>query len=352
MDLFRPYTLGKLALTNRVVMAPMTRSRAPGGVPSDLVRTFYAQRAAAGLLITEGTAPSADGLGYARTPGLFTRAQIAAWRSVTDAVHEAGGHIVAQLMHVGRIAHPLNAPEGARVLSPSGIRAEGAIFTDQQGLVPYAAPEVMTAADLVATRDAFVEASKNAIEAGFDGVELHAANGYLLEQFLHPHTNRREDGYGGTSDARNRFAIEVVRAAVAAIGADRVAIRLSPHSTLGDLPLADAAEVEAQYTALARALRGILYLHVAGNTHPSFATTTRAMREAFGGPFISNGGLDRMRAQAVIDAGDADLVSFGRPFIANPDFVTRMQRELPLADMKPELLYAPGPEGYIDYAAA
>lgn len=353
MNLFDPTTLGPMTLTNRVVMAPMTRSRAPGGVPSPLVATFYAQRASAGLLISEGTAPSADGLGYARTPGLFTREQIAAWRTVTDAVHAKGGHIAAQLMHVGRIAHASNRPGGiGRTVSPSGVRAAGTIYSDAEGLVPYAAPEVMSAADLVEARDAFVQASRNAIEAGFDAVELHGANGYLLEQFLHPHTNRRGDGYGGDASARNRFVEEVVHASAEAIGAERLGLRLSPHSGLGDLPIADPAEIAAQYEALARSVRGLLFVHVAGNTHPAYEGTVEAMRRAFDGAFIRNGDLDRARAQALLDGGRADLVSFGRPFIANPDLVRRLEEGLPLAAMNPELLYAPGAEGYTDYAAA
>jgi len=350
MDLFTPYRLGSLELPNRIVMAPMTRSRAIGAVPNELMRTYYAQRAAAGLIITEGVAPSPNGLGYARIPGLYADAQVAGWRAVTDAVHAAGGRILAQLMHTGRIAHPHNLPAGARAIAPSAVAAAGTMWTDQAGAQPMPAPAPMTADDLRATRAEFVQAARNAIAAGFDGVELHGANGYLLEQFLHPHSNRRTDGYGGDVDGRARFVIEVVEATASAIGADRLAIRLSPHNTFNDLPAHD--EVEAQYAALARGLRGLLYVHVVVNAHPGFAATLGAMRAGFGGPLILNGGFDAARAGAALAAGDADLISFGRPFIANPDLVERLRRGVALAVPEPATFYTPGPEGYVDYAVA
>lgn len=352
MDLFSPFQLGPLALANRLVMAPMTRSRALGGLANDLIRTYYTQRATAGLIITEGTAPSANGLGYARIPGLFSEAQVASWRPVTEGVHAAGGKIVAQLMHVGRIAHPLNMPKGARVVAPSAVRAEGKMFTDQEGLVPFAEPEAMSAADLVAAKEEFVLASKNAIAAGFDGVELHGANGYLLEQFLHPHSNRREDGYGGSIEGRIRFVVEVAHACAAAVGKDKVAIRLSPYGTNGDLPAFDAKEVEAEYVALVQALSGLLYVHVVGSANPAAAATAQAMRAAFGGPFILNGGFDLARANATLAAGGADLISMGRPFIGNPDLVARLAGGKALAAFRPELFFSPGAEGYTDYPAS
>ncbi|RKH48282.1 alkene reductase [Corallococcus sicarius] len=349
MDLFSSYRLGKLALPNRVVMAPMTRSRALGGVPNDLMRAYYTQRASAGLIVTEGIAPSANGLGYARIPGLFSDEQTQAWRSITDSVHAAGGRIVAQLMHVGRIAHVNNLPAGGRVVGPSAVAANSQMWTDQGGMQPMSAPEEMSAADIDEAREEFVRASRNAIAAGFDGVELHGANGYLLEQFLHPHANRRTDGYGGSVEKRARFVLEVVKATADAIGPERLGIRLSPHNTFNDLPAHD--EVQAQYATLARGLRGLLYVHVVANPHAGFAATLQAVRANFEGPLMLNGGFDRTRAQAALEAGQADLISFGRPYIANPDLVQRMQRDAALAVAAQDKFYTPGPEGYVDYPA-
>lgn len=349
MDLFSSYRLGSLELPNRAVMAPMTRSRAIGGVPNGLMREYYTQRASAGLIITEGVAPSPNGMGYARIPGLFSPAQVEGWRAVTESVRANGGRMFAQLMHVGRIAHPLNMPEGARVLAPSAIRAEGAMFTDQEGPQPMAEPAAMSEAEVREAREEFVRAARNAIEAGFDGVELHGANGYLLEQFLHPHTNRREDGYGGDVERRVRFVAETARAVADAIGAERTGIRLSPYNTFNDMPAYD--EVEATYEALAQDLRGLLYVHVVRNPHEGFTQTERTIRRAFGGPLILNGGFDRDTAQAALASEQADLIAFGRPFIANPDLVERMRRGAELATANAQTFYSPGAEGYTDYPA-
>jgi N-ethylmaleimide reductase len=347
MDLFSPSRLGRLELPTRVVMAPMTRSRAIGGVANELMREYYTQRASAGLIVTEGIAPSPNALGYARIPGLFSPAQADSWRAVTDSVHAAGGRIFAQLMHVGRIAHPHNLPEGARIVAPSAVRAEGAMWTDREGPQPFPKPEAMSEGDLRETREEFVSAAKHAIDAGFDGVELHGANGYLLEQFLHPHTNRRTDRYGGDVERRARFVAETAHAVAGAIGHDRVGIRLSPHNTFNDLPPYDA--VEPQYATLARQLRGLLYVHLVQNPHEGFAASARAIRGAFEGPVILNGGLDRASAQAALDDGRADLIAFGRPFIANPDLVERMKRGAELTAPDPQTFYTPGPDGYVDY---
>ncbi|NUP10239.1 MAG: alkene reductase [Polyangiaceae bacterium] len=347
MKLLSPFRLGRFELQNRAVMAPMTRSRAIGGLPNDLMRDYYAQRASAGLIITEGTAPSPNALGYARIPGLFDEAQVRGWRSVTDAVHDAGGRIVAQLMHTGRIAHPDNLPAGARVLAPSAVRADGKMYTDEKGPQPLPAPEAMTAADLHEAREEFALAAKNAIDAGFDGVELHGANGYLLEQFLHPHTNRREDEYGGSTEKRARFVVETAQAAAERIGADRVAIRLSPHNGFNDLPA--HGEVEEQYSVLARALRGLLYVHIVQNADAAYPKSEAAIREGFGGPLILNGGFDHERAEAAIAAGRTELVSFGRPFIANPDLIDKWKTGADLASPDPSTFYTPGAKGYVDY---
>ncbi|MDF2698119.1 MAG: alkene reductase [Labilithrix sp.] len=290
MNLFSPLRLGRLDLPNRIVMAPMTRSRAIGGVPNDLIREYYTQRASAGLIITEGIAPSPNALGYARIPGLFSAEQTEAWRPVTQSVHSAGGRIIAQLMHTGRIGHAHNLPPGARVIAPSAVRADEAMWTDAEGMLPLPTPEAMTEDDLRDTRAELVRAATNAIAAGFDGVELHAANGYLLEQFLHPHTNRRNDAYGGSVEKRARFVAEAATACAEAIGGDRVAIRLSPFNTFNDLPAHD--EVEAQYASLARSLRGLLYVHLVTQATAAFEATAQGIREAFGGHIMRNGGFD------------------------------------------------------------
>jgi len=347
MDLFSSYRLGRLDLPNRLVMAPMTRCRAIGGVPNELMSHYYAQRASAGLIITEGVAPSPNGLGYARIPGLFSAAQIAGWRLVTDAVHAAGGRILAQLMHVGRVAHVLNLPAGARSLAPSAVTASGNMWTDQSGLQPFSPPEAMTPGEVKETRLEFVQAAQNAMSAGFDGVELHAANGYLLEQFLNPHTNRREDAYGGSIENRIRFLAETAQATAEAIGAERVGVRLSPYSTFNDLPGHD--DVAATYQVLARALAGLLYLHLLQNPHAEFETTFATVRQSFAGPIILNGGMDRARAEARLGRHEADLISFGRPFIANPDLVRRLKDGAPLATPNAQTFYTPGREGYLDY---
>jgi len=350
--LLTPYELGAMTLPTRVVMAPMTRSRAVGGVPNDLMATYYAQRASAGLIVTEGVAPVPDGLGYARIPGLWSDAQVAGWRAVTDAVHAAGGRIVAQLMHVGRIAHALNLPEGARIVAPSAVTAGGTMYTDERGPQPHGAPEALDADGLAAAREGFVQAALNARAAGFDGVELHAANGYLLEQFLSPHTNRRDDGYGGDIAGRIRFVAEVAEAVAAAIGADRTGVRLSPYNTFNDMRLYD--DVEPTYLALVERLAplGLMYVHLVGTPDERSADTARAIRRAFGGPVILNGGFDRARAEHAIAEGRADLVAFGRPFIANPDFVVRLRTGADLAEPDPSTFYTPGRAGYTDYAIA
>ena len=346
--LLSPYRLGPLSLDNRAVMAPMTRSRALGNVPNDLMADYYAQRASAGLIITEGTAPSPNGLGYARIPGLYSAEQVAGWRKVTDAVHTKGGHIVAQIMHVGRIGHPDNHPVGGRTVAPSAIAAAGGMWSDKvMGLAPFPVPEALDAAGIVQARNEFVSAAQNAIAAGFDGVELHAANGYLLEQFLNPHTNRRDDVYGGSIDNRIRFVLETAHATAAAIGADRVGIRLSPFNPHNDMAQYD--ETRAQYTALARGLRGLLYVHIVTNASAETAQTHDAIRRSFEGPIIINGNYDEARAEAVLAANQADLVSFGRPFIANPDFVERLRKGAPIATPNPATFFSASAEGYTDY---
>ena len=354
--LFDAFQLRALSLKNRAVMAPMTRSRAvAANTPNLLMAEYYRQRASAGLIITEGVSPSPNGLGYARIPGLFNAAQAAAWRFVTDAVHGEGGKIVVQFMHTGRVAHAANLPAGAEVLGPMASACPGEMYTDAQGMQPHTAPRAMSEADIANAVAEFAHAAKLAVEAGFDGIELHAANGYLIEQFLNANVNQRSDGYGGSPAARNRFALEVARACAQASGAGRVGIRLSPYgvfNSTGAYP-----EVDAQYTALVQELSalGLMYLHVldhsAMGAPPVPATLKAQLRQQFAGPFILAGGFDRDSAEAALAAGQADLIAFARAFLANPDLVRRIQAGAALNAPDMTTFYTPGPTGYTDYPA-
>ena len=343
-----------MQLCNRIVMAPMTRSRAAeANTPNALMAEYYGQRATAGLIITEGTSPSPNGLGYARIPGLFNEAQVRGWKLVTDAVNAKGGKIFGQLMHTGRVSHAANLPAGAEVLGPMASPCPGEMYTDAQGMQPHSVPRAMTADDIAHAVAEYVQAARLAVEAGFDGVELHAANGYLIEQFLNANVNQRTDGYGGSAGARNRFALEVARATVAAIGGSRVEIRLSPYGALngtGHFP-----EVESQYLALTRELSalGLLYVHLldhsAMGAPPVPAGFKSQLRQAFKGLSILAGGFDRASAESVLADGRADLIAYGRPFIANPDLVERMRLDGPLNAPDMASFYTPGAKGYTDY---
>ena len=353
--LFTPARLGSLTLSNHMVMAPMTRNRATGNVPNALMATYYGQRAGAGLIVTEGASPSPNGLGYPRIPGIISPGQVAGWRLVTAAVHEKGGHIFVQFMHTGRVSHPANLPAGAEVLAPSAVAAAGEIYTDASGLHPHPLPREMTGGELRVTLGEFVQAAKNAREAGFDGIELHSANGYLLEQFLSPFTNQRTDGYGGSVEARCRFVLEVAAATAEAIGRDRVGIRLSPCGVFNDM--APYPEVETTYVYMVRELDrlGLVYMHLVDHSAigapPVDQGIVAKMREAFRGTLILSGGYDRARAEADLASGRADLVAFGRPFIANPDLVERLKIGAELNDLDMSTFYTPGEAGYTDYKA-
>ncbi|NJD89706.1 MAG: alkene reductase [Betaproteobacteria bacterium] len=354
--LFSPVTLGRLALANRIVMAPMTRSRAVGNVPNALIEKFYADRAAAGLLITEGIAPSADGLGYARIPGLFSDEQERGWKRVTDGVHRAGGRIFAQLMHTGRVGHPANMPAGSRIVAPSAVALGGDMWTDEGGMQSHPVPAEMTEADIAKAIGEFASAARRAIAAGFDGVELHGANGYLIDQFLNTASNQRTDRWGGSVENRIRFALEVAKAAVAAIGPDRVGLRVSPYNTFNGMVTDE--RVDELYLALAAEIDrlGLLYVHIVdhssqGAPQPS-PELCAAIRARFRGAYILSGGYDAARAEADLAAGKGDLVAFGRPFIANPDLVRRIRLGLPLAAPDAATFYTPGEKGYIDYPLA
>ncbi|MCW7491428.1 alkene reductase [Leptospira sp. 2 VSF19] len=352
-SLFSEAKLGNLTLKNKVVMAPMTRSRSIDNVPGEIVAAYYEQRAEAGLIVTEGTSPSPNGLGYARIPGIFSEEQTKAWKKVTDKVHAKGSKIFVQLMHTGRIGHELNLPKGAKVLGPSAILAKGQMWTDTEGMKDHPTPKEMSKEELKQTKEEFVNASKNAIKAGFDGVELHAANGYLLEQFLHPTSNQRTDEYGGSIENRIRFIIEVTKAVSDAIGKDKTAIRLSPYGAFNDLfPF---PETHDEYSLLAEKLNeiGIVYVHLVD--HSSMGApkvepkTVENIRKAFKGTLILSGGYDVERAEKDLSSGIADLVAFGKPFLANPDLVTRFQKNIPLASFDQTTLYTPGEKGYTDY---
>jgi N-ethylmaleimide reductase len=354
--LFDQYTAGKIQLSNRIVMAPMTRNRAvEHNTPNALIAAYYGQRASAGLIITEGTSPSPNGLGYPRIPGLFTDAHVAAWKSVTDAVHANGGKIAIQLMHCGRVANEVNLPAGAKVLGPTDAVLAGEIYTDAKGMQPHSEPHAMSEQDIADAVREYAHSASLAIKAGFDAVELHGANGYLIEQFLNGNVNTRKDGYGGSIANRNRFALDVTRATVAAIGADRVGMRISPYGVFNGTGA--FADVDAQYEALVKELSdiGILYVHLLDHTAmgaPAVPTELKAkLRASFKGTFILTGGFDKDSAEAALTAKAADLIGFGRPFISNPDLVTRLKTGAALNAPDMETFYTPGEKGYTDYVA-
>jgi N-ethylmaleimide reductase len=351
--LFSSYRLGTIELRNRIVMAPMTRSRSTGNVPGDLVATYYAQRSEAGLIITEGTSPSPNGLGYARIPGLVTPEQVTGWRKVVEGVHAAGSKIFVQLMHTGRVGHPSNLPAGAKLLAPSAVAAPGKMYTDQQGEQPYPAPAAMTEEEIDFTLGEYEHAAGLALEAGFDGVELHGANGYLIDQFLNTASNQRSDRWGGSIEGRIRFALEAVARVAKKIGAERTGIRLSPYGAFNGM--APDPEHDALYTTLAEKLSalGIAYVHVVDHSSMGApevkAEIKQAIRKAFRGTYVLSGGYDRARAEHDLAEGKGDLVAFGRPFLSNPRLVSKLRASSPLAPPDFGTFYTPGEKGYTDY---
>ena len=354
--LFAPENAGSIEVKNRVVMAPMTRCRAIGNVPNELMAEYYQQRSGAGLIITEGTSPSPNGLGYARIPGIFSKSQIEGWKKVTTAVHRGGGKIVVQIMHTGRISHILNMPEGAEILAPSAVKAAGQMWTDAAAMQDFPVPKAMTTEDLVSTKAEFVSAAKNAIAAGFDGVELHSANGYLLEQFLSPISNIRTDNYGGSIENRCRFVLEVVAAVAEAIGKNKTAIRLSPYGVASDMP--HYPEIDSTYNYLSEQLNklNIAYIHVVDHSAMGApevpAELKKMIRKNFGNTIILSGGYEAERAEADLQSGLGDLVAFGRPFINNPDLTERMQNNWPLSEaLNMDQFYTADEKGYTDYPA-
>lgn len=350
-SLFDPLTVKSWTLPNRIVMAPLTRNRAEaGGVPGDLAVDYYSQRASAGLIISEGSQPSAVGQGYLDTPGFHTPEQLAGWRRVADAVHAQGGRIVAQLMHAGRISHPDNTG-GQDIIAPSALAAPDEMFT-ADGMQAYPVPRALELSEIPGVVEDYVTAARNAVEAGLDGVEVHAANGYLIHQFLAPGSNERTDEYGGSPANRARFGIEVTRAVVAAIGADRVGIRISPAHNIQGATEEDAADVEATYTALVEGIADLDLAYLSVLADPSL-DLVQSLRKTFGGVLLANDGFGslttRESAQAVLDDDLADAVVVGRLFIANPDLPKRWQSGAELNEAKPDTFYGGGAQGYTDY---
>jgi N-ethylmaleimide reductase len=352
--LFTTAKIGSTEVKNRIVMSPMTRCRAIGNIPNDLMASYYQQRSGAGLIITEGVAPSPNGLGYARIPGLFSPQQVEGWKKVTAAAHSGGAKIVAQLMHTGRISHLFNMPEASKVLAPSAVKPAGQMWTDKAMMQDFPVPDSMTSDELVMTKNEFISAARNAIEAGFDGIELHAANGYLLEQFLSPTSNIRTDNYGGSIENRCRFVIEVAASVAEAVGADKTGIRLSPYGVASDMP--HYPEIDATYNYLSKELNkiGIAYIHLVDHSAlgaPEVPVEIKkAIRNNFKNIIILSGGYNKEKAEVDIESGLGDLIGFGRPFINNPDLVSRFQNNQPLSqDLKMDLFYTADEKGYTDY---
>ena len=351
MDLFTPVNLGELQLRNRVVMAPMTRSRAGAdGLPTGCMVEYYRQRAGAGMIVSEGIAPSADGLGYCRTPGIYNAEQVARWREVTDAVHAEGGCIVAQLMHVGRVASALNKPAGSETVAPSAIRARGEIYTDQAGMQPLDEPRALETGEVEGVIEEYRRAAEYAFEAGFDGVELHCTSGYLPAQFLSTGSNRREDRYGGSVENRTRFALQVLRALAGVDGAGRVGMRICPDNPFNDLS-DDNPQQTFEYLLAEAELLELAYLHTI--RFPSGRVDNIALGQRhFGDRLIGNESYDFEEAQRAVAGGELTAVSFGRNFIANPDLVERWRNGVELAELDLATLYTPGEAGYTSYPPA
>jgi len=350
IDLFTPVNLGGLVLPNRIVMAPLTRNRAGAGdVPLPIHANYYRQRATAGLIITEASPISPQGVGYPATPGIYSEAQISGWQGVTQSVHDAGGHIFQQLWHVGRISHPDLQPGGAIPVAPSAIRPEGEAVTPA-GMLPFVTPRALEPDEIQAIVVQYAGAARNSLLAGFDGVEVHAANGYLIDQFLRDGSNRRTDDYGGTLENRTRFLREVLQAVCAAVGSERVGVRISPENRFNDMHDSQAHET-FRYVAGLLEKFGLAYLHVvegdvvAGGKDLDYG----GIRTAFGGIYMANCRYDLARARQAIATGTADMVSFGTLYIANPDLVERFRTGATLNTPDPSTFYGGDEHGYTDY---
>lgn len=352
-SLFSPVRLGAIDLKNRIVMPPLTRSRADAeGVPSPLAAQYYAERAAgAGLVIAEATQISFAAQGYCRTPGAHTREQMAAWSRVVEAVHDAGGRIVLQIWHCGRVTTRLNRVEGTEAVAPSAVQAPGLMYTDQQGMQPHDVPRALEVAEIAAIVQDFADTAARAVDTGFDGVEVHSANGYLLHQFLSTNVNLRTDQYGGAIENRLRMPLEVIKAVCERIGADRTGVRISPGHTFNGLVESDMAALYAKYIHALDAF-GLAYLHVMRPFANQAETDPVTMaRPLFSGPVIACGGYTGETGAALIASGGADAVAFGKDFIANPDLPARLHSGAALATPDQATFYTPGPAGYVDYPA-
>lgn len=353
--LFAPFTSKHLQLNNAIAMAPMTRCRAIGNIPNDMMAEYYALRADTGLLISEGTSPSKNGLGYTNIPGIYSEEQIAGWKKVTNAVHEKGGKIFIQLMHTGRVGHPLNIPEGGELVAPSPIAAAGQMYT-QDGMKDHPTPREMTVEDIASTLEEYVQAANNAIVAGFDGIEIHAANGYLPNQFINATSNHRTDNYGGSIENRCRFVLELTTKIVDAIGADKTGIRLSPYALFNDLKHYD--DIPATYSYLINALDklDLAYLHLLDvasmGVTDAPANFLMELAADYSGVIMFNGGfINKMNeAETLVSSSANYMISLGAPFVANPDLIDRLKSGAELNQMDPNTLYTPGAEGYLTYS--
>ena len=350
-SLMTPVKIGSYHLPYRVVMAPLTRMRAPDNIPTDLMATYYVQRASAGLIISEATQISTLGAGYPATPGIYNDLQVAAWKKITDTVHAANGHIFLQLWHVGRISHP-DFHDGALPVAPSAIKPEGNAVTPT-GMKPFVTPRALEMDEIQGIVEQYRQAAKNALAAGFDGVEIHSANGYLLDQFLRDGTNKRTDSYGGSLENRARFLLEVTEAVTAVCGAERVGIRLSPSGTFNDMTDSDP---KTMFVYLLEQLNrfGLAYLHIidaleSDIRHGAHVIDLAVLRKAYSGILIVCGGYDQARAEQVLADGLADAVAFGQLYIANPDLVERFKLNAPLNTPDPASFYGGSEKGYTDY---
>ncbi len=350
--LFDPIRIGGLNLPNRIIMAPLTRGRTgAAGVPDPLVAEYYAQRADAGLLITEATAINAQGRGWRNAPGIYTDEQIAGWRAVADAVHARGGHIFMQIWHMGRTVLPKYA-NGERPVAPSEIKADGGMLDQDGNRRPFVIPRAITISEIKRTVADFAKAAERAVDAGLDGVEIHAANNFLVDSFLRDGTNRRKDDYGGSIENRARFLIETIEAVSRVIGANRVGVRLSPTNSYFGI---SDSQPHVTFPGVALLLNrfDLAYLHILeSKPEGGLAPVSPLIRAAYKGTLIQNGGYNFESGNEAIDADAADAIAFGTLFIANPDLVTRFRRRLPLAAPDPETFYTPGAAGYIDYPFA
>jgi N-ethylmaleimide reductase len=347
-SLFDPMELGNISLKNRIVMAPMTRSRADAnGVPSEFAIEYYKQRSQAGLIIAEGTSPSINGCGYPRVPGIYHKDQMQRWKQIVQAVHDEGGKIFIQLMHVGRVAHSFNKPSSAETVAPSAVKAAGQMYTDRAGLQEMPTPRALSIEEIPQVIEEYKQATINAFEVGFDGVELHAASGYLPMQFMSTNTNLRKDQYGGSVENRVRFVTETLQAMCSVRGSDKIGIRIWPGSEFNDVHDSHPAETYTELLKKVGPLK-LAYVHVIRSPDPHL-DSFKLVRDNYKGTIIINGGFDCKMGQDAIQNGQADLISYGSLYLANPDLTERFKKNAPLNAPDPKTFYTPGPQGYVDY---